>query len=228
MVTLVQYAAGASLAVFFASLPKKISGEVIIDAPPEVVYDTVVDVASYPSWNEAILRVEPQGVDVTKLNAEFTLVQKHLISSEKTAMAMRPIEHAKNSIGFLLYVFNGSNDMRRFLNFPRRTSLTQKFRPTADGCRTVYETVETFSGLGSSFSSFVAASSFKKIFPSLKLEAERRAAARLRSKVLFSYVRARFNRSVKVAVDNILASFLLLFYAGRLFFLPDIIADFLS
>jgi len=193
------------LAVFFASLPKKISGEVIIDAPPEVVYDTVVDVASYPSWNEAILRVEPQGVDV-----------------------MRPIEHAKNSIGFLLYVFNGSNDMRRFLNFPRRTSLTQKFRPTADGCRTVYETVETFSGLGSSFSSFVAASSFKKIFPSLKLEAERRAAARLRSKVLFSYVRARFNRSVKVAVDNILASFLLLFYAGRLFFLPDIIADFLS
>lgn len=121
----------------------------VIDAPADSVYETVVDVASYPNWNPFILRVEPQGVDITVPGAEFTLYTDLNVGSfgeapQETIIAIPPTPEEP---GMLIYAYRGVG--YEYLLSERVQTFT-----VIDETTTLYESEENFCGLLSLFIPF--------------------------------------------------------------------------
>ena len=113
--------------------------EIEINAPYELVYETVIDTSRYPEWNPYITRVDPP-VDLSVVGSEFTLHVLQPISmttvqsNEKTFEAQPPA----NGEALLAY---GYNDLfKLLLGSPVRYHL---FTALDDG-RTLYRTYEEF------------------------------------------------------------------------------------
>lgn len=126
-------------------------GEVstVIDAPASIVYETTVDVASYPDWNPFIYKVEPEGVDITIPGAEFTLFTDLKAGSfseapQETIFAVPPVD---DQPGQLKYAYRGVG--YEYLMAER----IQTFTPL-DETTTLYESHEQFCGLMSLFIPF--------------------------------------------------------------------------
>lgn len=126
-------------------------GEVsmVIDAPASFVYETTVDVASYPEWNPFILKVEPEGVDITVPGAEFILFtdlqagsfaeapQETIFSAPPTGDQPGQLKYAYRGVGY------------EYLMSER----VQIFTPL-DETTTLYESSEQFCGFLSLFIPF--------------------------------------------------------------------------
>lgn len=121
----------------------------VINAPAEIVYETIVDVASYPHWNPFILRVEPEDADITVTGAKFTLITDLNVGSfgesdEETVIAVPP---TPDEPGLLIYAYRGTG--YEYLESERVQTFT-----VIDETTTLYESVEQFCGLLSLFVPF--------------------------------------------------------------------------
>lgn len=144
-----------------------------IDAPARVVFDTIVDVTSYPEWNPFIIRVEPYGVDITQPGVEFDLIVPSplgvgvLRSPEVTLNALEP--NLFRNGGIIRYKSTISTAEQ--LGGPIRTQIVSELGPN----KTLYEMEESFCGSLADFSYDFAQEGFDAQTEALKTEAERRA-----------------------------------------------------
>lgn len=156
-----------------AEFCKTASASIEINAPARVVFDTIVDVASYPEWNPFILRVEPYGVDITQTGAEFDLIVPSplgvgvLRSPEITLNALEP--NLFRNGGIIRY--KSTIATAEQLGGPIRTQIVSEIGPD----KTLYETEESFCGALADFSYDFAHEGFDAQTQALKTEAERRA-----------------------------------------------------
>ena len=156
-----------------ADFCKTARASVEIDAPARVVFDTIVDVTSYPEWNPFILRVEPYGVDITQTGAEFDLIVPSplgvgvLRSPEVTLNALEP--NLFRNGGIIRY--KSAIATAEQLGGPIRTQIVSDLGPN----KTLYETEETFCGSLADFSYDFAQEGIAAQTEALKTEAERRA-----------------------------------------------------
>jgi hypothetical protein len=147
----------------------------LINAPVDVVFDTVADSGAYMDWNPFIIGVEPEGIDITVVGQRFDLVVvspldgSEVRAPEETTMAIRPIDPAE--AGLLAYAFRGPGF--KLLGEPERE---QRFIPVGESL-TLYLTRETFCGPAARFSYVFAQAGFLLQTPALKAEAERRAGS---------------------------------------------------
>ncbi|MEO0388083.1 MAG: hypothetical protein AAF281_11220 [Pseudomonadota bacterium] len=148
--------------------------ETFIDAPSTIVFETIVDVANYPLWNPFILAVEPAGVDITVIGAEFDLIVtgprpgSTLRTPERTTFALPPLD--AGSGGAIAYAYDAPT--APFLGNPTRVQVV-----TAIGTdQSFYQTAERFCGPAAQLSFLIAQTGFDAQTEALRLEAERRAA----------------------------------------------------
>lgn len=119
-----------------------VSSGATIQAPYEVVFDTIVDTDSYPDWNPYIVRVFPAAVDITVPGTEFVLVVIQPLSGSVTFAAeiATSVKRPEDGHAQITYAFN--RPLARFLGFPERTQdVTRVGR-----LETEYGTSETFCG----------------------------------------------------------------------------------
>jgi hypothetical protein len=114
--------------------------ERIIDAPYDLVFDTIVDTASYPEWNPYIIDVTPD-VDISVVGSEFVLTVDqpfelfHTESPEKTSAVLLPDgKRAK-----LVYGYNDPLTAA-LVGYPQRIQSFEALSST----RTYYRSEETF------------------------------------------------------------------------------------
>jgi hypothetical protein len=147
-----------------------------IDAPTDVVFDTIADTQAYPDWNPFIIGVEPAGVDITVVGERFDLLVvspfdgSAVRAAEETTVVVRPTNGSEE--GVLAYAFRGPGF--RFLGEPERE---QRFTPVGESF-TLYRTTETFCGPAAPFSYLFAQLGFALQTPAVKEEAELRAGNR--------------------------------------------------
>ena len=117
-----------------------VRAERIIDAPYDLVFDVIVDTASYPEWNPYIIEVTPD-VDISVVGTEFVLTVDqpfqlfHTESPEKTSEVLLPDgQRAK-----LVYGYNDPL-LAGLVGSPQRIQRFEAVSPT----RTRYQTEETF------------------------------------------------------------------------------------
>ena len=117
-----------------------VRAERIIDAPYDLVFDVVVDTASYPEWNPYIIEVTPD-VDISVVGTEFTLTVDqpfqlfHTESPEKTSEVLLPDgQRAKLVYGYNDPLLGG------LVGSPQRIQRFEAVSPT----RTRYQSEETF------------------------------------------------------------------------------------
>ena len=145
-----------------------------INASAQVVFQTITDVASYPDWNPFILRVEPDGIDITAVGTQFDLIVPNplgfgiLRSPEITTVSLEP--NLFRNGGIIRYQSTIASAEQ--LGGPVRAQIVSKI----DSNKTLYETEETFCGVFSSFSYEFALEGFEAQTAALKVEAERRAS----------------------------------------------------
>ncbi len=114
--------------------------ERIIDAPYDLVFDTIVDTASYPDWNPYIIEVNPD-VDISVVGTEFVLTVDqpfelfHTESPEKTTEVVLPNGRRAK----LVYGYNDPL-LAPLVGFPERIQRFEALSPT----RTRYQSEETF------------------------------------------------------------------------------------
>lgn len=146
----------------------------VIDAPADMVYETIVDVHAYPDWNPFILRVEPEGVDISVPGTEFILMTSLNVGSfgespEETVIAIPP---TSDEPGTLIYAYRGIG--YEYLMSQRVQTFT-----AIDDTTTLYESVEQFCGLLSLFIPYRSVQDgFESQTEALAIEAVRRYEAR--------------------------------------------------
>lgn len=114
--------------------------ERIIDAPYDLVFDTIVDTASYPDWNPYVIDVNPD-VDISVVGAEFVLTVDqpfelfHTESPEKTSAVVLPDGRRAK----LVYGYNDPL-LAALVGYPQRVQTFEALSPA----RTRYKSEETF------------------------------------------------------------------------------------
>jgi hypothetical protein len=114
--------------------------ERIIDAPYDLVFDTIVDTASYPEWNPYVIEVTPD-VDISVVGTEFVLTVDqpfelfHTESPEKTTEVLLPNGRRAK----LVYGYNDPL-LAPLVGYPQRIQRFDALSPT----RTRYQSEETF------------------------------------------------------------------------------------
>ena len=117
-----------------------VRAERIIDAPYDLVFDTIVDTASYPEWNPYIIEVTP-AVDISEVGTEFVLTVDqpfqlfHTESPEKTTAVILP----DGKRAQLVYAYNDPL-LAGLVGTPQRIQTFDALSPT----RTRYQTEEKF------------------------------------------------------------------------------------
>lgn len=169
--------AGALLDVSFAQAQWRpcvtVRASATINAPYDLVFDTVVDTASYPEWNPYVIEVSPPGVDVSEVGAELVLTVDqpfqlfHTESPEKTTR----VELPDSGSALLVYAFN--DPLAALVGNPERVQRVTALSAT----RTRYETEETFCTFLLPLLPLASVQTgFQLQTVALKLEAERRYA----------------------------------------------------
>ena len=113
-----------------------------IDAPYDVVFDTIVDGASYPDWNPYVIDIDPIDVDLTVVGSTFDLYvyQPFLGVVTVSEEVVTQVDLPDDGYANLTYDFAG--ELAPLLGFPSRNQTV-----TAIDCNTsLYETNETFCG----------------------------------------------------------------------------------
>lgn len=150
-----------------------IRAQTVIDAPYDLVFDTIVDTASYPEWNPYIIKVTPASTDVSQVGSEFVLTVDqpfqlfHTESPEKTIRVELP------GGGRALLVYGYNDALAPLVGNPERI---QRFTALSEA-QTRYETEEKFCTLLLPLLPLLSVQTgFQLQTLALKREAERRFA----------------------------------------------------
>jgi hypothetical protein len=114
--------------------------QAVIDAPYDVVFDTIVDTASYPDWNPYIVKVTPP-VDVSEVGAEFVLQVDQpyqLFDTESPEKTLR-VQLPDGQRALLVYGYNDPL-LAGLVGNPERIQRFEALSPT----QTSYVTEERF------------------------------------------------------------------------------------
>jgi hypothetical protein len=117
-----------------------VRAERVIDAPYDLVFDTIVDTASYPEWNPYIIEVTP-AADISVVGTEFVLTVDqpfelfHTESPEKTTQVLLP----NGRRATLVYGYNDPL-FGPLVGFPQRIQGFEALSPT----RTRYTSEQAF------------------------------------------------------------------------------------
>ncbi len=138
-------AAGGLLAVATPASAQCVTArsEGVFIAPYEVVYETILDTASYPGWNPYVVAVDPSDADLTLIGETFTLTVQQPLSGtiDNPPEIVTGHQAPSNGSALVAYSFNDPA-LAPALGFPERTqNFTDIF-----GFLTYYETEETFCG----------------------------------------------------------------------------------
>jgi hypothetical protein len=119
-----------------------IQSSATIDAPYDIVWDTIVDFESYPSWNPYIVGTFPADPDVTVVGTQFTLVVFQPISQDTTFAPeiVTAVDPPDGDDALLAYAFD--DPFAAAIGFPERVQAVERVRPFTSS----YETEETFCG----------------------------------------------------------------------------------
>ena len=119
-----------------------VSAGATIQAPYEVVFDTIVDTDRYRDWNPYIVKVFPAAVDITVPGTEFVLVVIQPLSGSVTFAAEIATSVKPPGDGHAQITYAFDRPLARFLGFPERTQDVTRIGRS----ETYYETSETFCG----------------------------------------------------------------------------------
>lgn len=92
---------------------KKLHSEIEIDATPEVVWDTLLDFASYSEWNPFVVSIEGEAEIGSRLQARLQLPEGMASVFKPTVTALEPNRHLEwlGVVGFR-GVFDGRHQFR--------------------------------------------------------------------------------------------------------------------